>query len=299
MEANVVKTSGFSTYDDDSSSLSVCIVGAGISGLSCATLLAEHANRCATTDVNIVVVDRNWNGGRSGVDDNGAEHCTRIVTGQYVTLLAFLQMVPAAGDDGQKTVADTLLPLHADRTQLLREDGTTSQRTILERLRLLAFISSAAPFTGKEWMQKMSFSEYIERSMVLDQESKKMVKETFQVLLARTADSFTAAEAIQILWCEMMGKLSGKLYHVFPGDTNKCLMKPWRTYLETRGVTFLKAEVHSLTQWSAEKRGICNLEGLPLEGSYDHIILATPLPTAAWILDNSTGVHHSTFVQRR
>jgi NAD(P)-binding Rossmann-like domain/Flavin containing amine oxidoreductase len=78
----------------------VAVLGAGLSGLAAAHLLASTGQ--ASVDV---LEARAIAGGRANVED-GAEHCQRLFLGDYRTLLALLEQIPL---DGASSVRDHLV----------------------------------------------------------------------------------------------------------------------------------------------------------------------------------------------
>ena len=183
----------------------VCIIGAGLSGLSAAHYLAQHADSTITIYEQSEVL-----GGRANVID-GAEHCARLFLDDYTHLLAILDAIPTA--DG-RSVHDTL--------QAVTRYWHSASAGWVE-------ISHSHPVLAKEvpWRDKLQLMRERSRSPLLAQQDAGVSSNCYGSRKNHSLSSIAHVAA---------NLLRTRTAYALPGSTDGCLIDPWARYLRDRGV---------------------------------------------------------------
>ena len=218
--------------------LRICIIGAGISGLSAAHYLSDDQRH------ELTVFEANEEfGGRASVTGDG-EHCTRLFLRDYAYLLQLLCEVPA--ENGS---------VH-DGLEACRRFARTRGGAWIEIDHIYAFLSKTA---GLSLRDKWDISKTNRESLLLAKKAQDKARgDALRQLaqrrnitdLADTNEPEDPASSLNVfapIW-NWSGKAllravrsargSGATTYAFPGSTERYLTTPWVEYLKTRGVTF-------------------------------------------------------------
>lgn len=183
----------------------VCVVGAGIAGLSVALYLS------AGPDVEITVVEQSSIvGGRANVEQ-GAEHCPRVFLNDYKYLFDILRSIP--GPDGG-SVYDRLSPLR----RMVRVGGT--------------------------WVEVSHLYRILAREVPLRERLKQAIAGRRSPLVAEqnvgpntnrygSLRNYSLGSLVRLV----LSLLRSKTGKVLIGPTDQCLTRPWVRHLEARGVS--------------------------------------------------------------
>lgn len=236
----------------------VCILGSGISGLSAAFYLSGYVG----TEITIFE-KANVLGGRANVF-NGGEHCARIFLSDYEYLFEILKGIPIP--DG-RSVFDTLI---------------ASRRYCYSKKSGWIQTSHLYPMLAKELS-------------LVDKINITMARRRLPLLAAQehgpnsnrygSMRNFTARSMVRML----ANFLESKVAYVLEGPTDECLIAPWISFLEGRGVQFRKDT--RIGQIRSAPGGVSVYSGDTWE-DFDALVVTACAPDAIQLLDAS-GIEHS------
>ncbi|MDX6354694.1 MAG: hypothetical protein QOF98_1597 [Streptomyces sp.] len=235
----------------------VCVVGAGISGLSTAFHLAAHP------DIAITVYEQEDHfGGRADVDPDG-EHCPRFFMDDYVQLFAVLRQIKGA--DGESVFA-SLRPV--------RRFAHTPSSGWVEITHLYRILAKEIPLAERLRAVRL----WRPSPLVAEQHPLRNANRygslrnfSFVPLTRMVANFFTS-----------------KVGYVLPGPTDEYLITPWVRHLRERGVVL--RESHRVTRIGPDKDHVTVTTAAGAE-DFDAVVVTAFVPDLVSLLDASNLAH--------
>lgn len=236
--------------------MKICVIGAGIAGLTAAFQLAD----CRDIDVTVYEQDSRF-GGRAAVDDNG-EHCPRLFLDDYHELFDVLKQIK--GRTGG-SVFDDLRRVR----RFTHVDGRW-----LEISHIYRFLA-----------QEISLSDRIK--MVRALRTSPLLAEQRRHHNNNRYASPRSYSLRPVFW--LSRRLSRTMTsYALPGGTDQHLIEPWVSHLRDHGVVLHADERAKSIRVRDSGFSVRSSSG---SADFDVIVVATFLPDLVNLLDNSAFDH--------
>lgn len=235
----------------------VGIVGAGISGLCAATLLADDGH-------SVTILDGAPGAGGRAATPNGIEHCSRIFLDDYSSLRVILDRIPS----GNSSIWGTLRPI----SRIAR--GKDQQWSTL-----------GGPYTARSdslpLTEKIRLARSRRKSPLLADQSRPT-----KIDLAKMAVQLSPVGWVRVARLTLRVRSA----YAFPGSTDRFLANPWLETLQTSGAMWVpNAQVREIVIRQGRVRAVTLSDERTLD--CDAVVVATTLPQAVSLLDHS-GIDH-------